>query len=107
MIEQLNTILVGATFKRINVADIKALIVLCPPKSEQDDIVEFIDSQTAKLDALHTAYARQLTLLTEYRAALIHECVTGQRAIPATTLTPPLSQRERGKMTMEGNAYAL
>jgi type I restriction enzyme S subunit len=86
MTEQLNTILVGATFKRINVADIKALIVLCPPKSEQDDIVEFIDSQTAKLDALHAAYARQLTLLAEYRAALIHECVTGQRSVSQRTV---------------------
>jgi type I restriction enzyme S subunit len=82
MIEQLNTIIVGATFKRINVVDIKALIVLCPPKSEQDEIVEFIESQTAKFDALHAAYTRQLTLLTEYRAALIHECVTGQRTVP-------------------------
>ena len=33
-------------------------------------------------DQLFEAYARQLTLLTEYRAALIHECVTGKRPVP-------------------------
>ena len=82
MTEQLNTILVGATFKRINVADIKALIVLCPPRSEQDKIVEFIESKISQFDAIHSAYSRQLTLLAEYRTALIHECVTGQRVIP-------------------------
>ena len=95
MTEQLNTILVGATFKRINVADIKSLIVLCPPKIEQDDIVEFIDSEAAKFDALIESYARQLRLLAEYRASLIHECVTGQRPVPE----PSSSQ--------EANAHAL
>ena len=82
--DQLNTIIVGATFKRINVADIKALIVLCPPKSEQDEIVNFIEAQNTKIDSTITAYTRQLTLLAEYRAALIHECVTGQREVKLT-----------------------
>ena len=82
MAKQLETIMVGSTFKRINVADIKALMVVCPPKKEQDEIVEFIESQTAKFDMLQSAYARQLELLSEYRAALIHECVTGQRVVP-------------------------
>ena len=82
MEEQLNTILVGATFKRINVADIKSLIVLCPPKSEQDHIVSFIDIESTQIDNLISSCTRQLTLLAEYRAALIHECVTGQREVP-------------------------
>ena len=84
MAEQLNTILVGATFKRINVADIKALIVLYPPRSEQDKIVEFIESKIAQFDAIYSAYSRQLTLLAEYRAALTHECVTGKRQLNDT-----------------------
>ncbi|TAN84478.1 MAG: restriction endonuclease subunit S [Gallionella sp.] len=50
-----------------------------PPLEEQREILEFIQVESAKFDALHAAYARQLELLTEYRAALIHECVTGQR----------------------------
>ena len=82
MVEQLNTILVGATFKRINVADIQALFVICPPKDEQDKIVQFIDVQAEKLETLRRSYEHQIELLTEYRAALIHECVTGQRAVP-------------------------
>jgi type I restriction enzyme S subunit len=82
MMEQLNTILVGATFKRINVSDIKALVVLCPPRLEQDKIVRFIEQKIAQFDAIHSAYSSQLTLLAEYRAALIHECVTGQCVIP-------------------------
>lgn len=87
MTEQLNTILVGATFKRINVSDIKALAIVCPSRNEQDAIVEFLDAQGAKTDHLISAYARQLELLTEYRAALIHECVTGQRTVPEAATT--------------------
>jgi type I restriction enzyme S subunit len=48
-----------------------------PPLNEQRDILQFIDDQNTKFDILHSAYARQLTLLAEYRSALIHECVTG------------------------------
>ena len=79
--EQLNTILVGAAFKRINVADVRALLVVCPPKREQDEIVDFLDTQGLELNALLSAYSRQLALLAEYRASLIHECVTGQRRV--------------------------
>ncbi|MCY2987446.1 MAG: restriction endonuclease subunit S [Planctomycetota bacterium] len=93
MARQLETIMVGSTFKRINVADIKALMVVCPPRKEQDEIVEFIESQTAKFDRLHSAYARQVELLAEYRAALIHECVTGQRQVPNC-----LESTKRGKI---------
>ncbi len=52
------------------------------PRKEQDHIVEFVDSQVVKFSNIEDAYTRQLTLLAEYRAALIHECVTGQREVP-------------------------
>jgi type I restriction enzyme S subunit len=81
MSEQLNTILIGATFKRINVADIKALAVVCPPRKEQDAIVEYLDAAGERTNRLLAAYTRQMGLLAEQRAALIHECVTGQRAV--------------------------
>lgn len=94
------------TFKRINVADIKALTVLYPPKPEQDAIVDYIESRIDKIDALNAAYARQLALLAEYRASLIHECVTGQREVPeaASFLTLALPG---GEGEMEGHVHAL
>jgi type I restriction enzyme S subunit len=52
-----------------------------PSLDEQHKILAFIKEQNTKFDSLHFAYSRQLTLLAEYRAALIHECVTGQRAV--------------------------
>lgn len=52
-----------------------------PPVQEQREIVAYIQRETAKLDGLRRSYERQLALLAEYRASLIHECVTGQRGV--------------------------
>jgi type I restriction enzyme S subunit len=57
-------------------------LIPVPPPEEQQNIVNYIKRQTGMLDNLSLSYARQIELLTEYRAALIHECVTGQRAVP-------------------------
>ena len=78
MAQQLETLMVGSTFKRINVADIRALKVVCPPRKEQDEIVEFIESQTAKFDALTAEAQRAIDLLQERRTALISAAVTGK-----------------------------
>jgi type I restriction enzyme S subunit len=53
-----------------------------PPPDEQQRIVEYIESAKNRADVLLSAYARQLETLAEYRAALIQECVTGQRRVP-------------------------
>ena len=66
----------------IGKADFSGVFFALPPLREQTEIVEHISNELPKLDALHSAYTHQLELLTEYRAALIHECVTGQRAVP-------------------------
>ncbi len=72
----------GAIQQHFNIQTAKNLFTLLPPLSEQWMILDFIEGETIKFSKLHSAYSRQLTLLTEYRAALIHECVTGQRAVP-------------------------
>jgi len=75
----------GATSPHINVETVRNYLLTEPPLSEQREIVAFINAETQKTDRLLLAYHRQLTLLTEYRAALIHECVTGQRLLPEAT----------------------
>jgi len=53
-----------------------------PPLQEQRDIVAFIATEAAKLDALSTATRRTVALLKERRAALIAAAVTGQIPVP-------------------------
>ena len=69
----------GAIQQHFNIQTAKNLIILLPPLDEQNEILSFIQRESEKTQRLLSAYSRQLDLLAEYRAALIHECVTGQR----------------------------
>ena len=78
MKHQLELILVGSTFKRINVSEIKALAVLIPPRSEQDDICRFLDAELASYDKARERLEAEILLLREYRTRLIADIVTGK-----------------------------
>lgn len=65
---------------------IKNTYVAMPPVPEQVKIVEFIEEQASRFDALHRSLLRQIDTLTAYRKSLIHECVTGQRRISGDDL---------------------
>jgi type I restriction enzyme S subunit len=49
---------------------------VCPPREEQDRIVAFLDRKTAVIDALIAKKQRQIELLDEQKAILIHRAVT-------------------------------
>lgn len=53
-----------------------------PPPDEQQQIVEHIAAETAKIDRLRVATEHSITLLKERRGALIAAAVTGQIEIP-------------------------
>ncbi|WP_254695303.1 restriction endonuclease subunit S [Oceanicola sp. D3] len=53
-----------------------------PPLDEQQQIVDHISAETAKIDRLRTATEKSIALLKERRAALIAAAVTGQLVIP-------------------------
>src|SRR5215475_15602728 len=66
----------------ISATNIKELPIPVPPVDEQRAIVAHIATETAKLDALHSATERTIALLKERRAALIAAAVTGRLHIP-------------------------
>ena len=49
-----------------------------PPIEEQQEIVEYIDQETARIDGVLSRTKREIELLQEYRTALISEVVTGK-----------------------------
>lgn len=53
-----------------------------PPLDEQQQIVEHIAAETAKIDRLRAATEHSITLLKERRGALVAAAVTGQIDIP-------------------------
>ena len=76
--DQLQSIFVGATFKRINVADIKAYLVCCPPVDEQQNIAQYLDEKTKVIDQQKVQIEEAIAKLKEYRTALITNAVTGK-----------------------------
>lgn len=75
---QLEAGAVGATIRGINIRDLKRAIVSVPPPVEQARVVEFLDRETERIDALVAKVRAHIELLREYRSALISAAVTGK-----------------------------
>ena len=60
-------------FERIN-----NLIILIPPFKEQQQIVDYLDTETTKIDSTIEKETQRIDLLKEYRQSLISEVVTGK-----------------------------
>lgn len=82
----------GSTSPHVNISDIINFRMAVPPLGMQRSIADFIDTQTAQLDALTTAATSAIALLQERRAALISAAVTGKidlRDISSQSLSEP------------------
>jgi type I restriction enzyme S subunit len=78
MERQIAMVLVGSTFDRINVAEVKTLTIVLPPKAEQDTIAEHLDGAVQSFNAPIELARRQIDLIREYRTRLIADLVTGK-----------------------------
>ena len=78
MERQLALLLVGSTFNRINVADIKSLIIAVPSRAEQDGIASFLDDSLVEAEQATSNAKNETALLNEYRTSLIADVVTGK-----------------------------
>ena len=63
--------------------------LLCPPRAEQDRIVEHLERVTAATNAAITRARRQIELLQEYRTRLIADVVTGKLDVRRTSSELP------------------
>ncbi len=78
MSRQLSSLMVGSTFNRINVSEVKGLLIVVPPRSEQDEIARHLDQSLAGLDRSIVQIKSEQDLLREYRTRLIADVVTGK-----------------------------
>jgi type I restriction enzyme, S subunit len=73
---QLEQTVNGATIRGINIFQLKRARIPTPPPAEQTLIAEFLDRETAKIDALVGEQRRLIQLLKEKRQAVIFHAVT-------------------------------
>jgi len=81
--------MVGSTFHRINVGQIKSFWICAPPSKEQTAIATYLDRETAKIDQLVEKIEAAVARLQEYRTALITAAVTGKIDVRA-----PMTEKE-------------
>lgn len=62
----------------ITATKVKDLNISLPPITEQQDIADYLDEKTAKIDALIEELEAQLSDLATYKQAVITEAVTGK-----------------------------
>lgn len=75
---QLELAMVGSTFKRINVDDIRNFNLAVPPINEQIQIVEQLEILLTKHDQIIYGAQESINLMQERRTALISAAVTGK-----------------------------
>jgi len=76
--QQLDLAMVGSTFKRINVDDIRNFLIALPLYNEQSDIVNELKRVVGKHDDLITKAMTMIELMSKRRTALISAAVTGK-----------------------------
>ena len=85
VLAQLEALMVGSTFKRINVGQIKKFFVAVPPRSEQDGIAQYAQEVHDAIAALIDRIREAIDILNEFRTALISAAVTGKIDVRETT----------------------
>lgn len=75
---QVEVVQYGAAQEQFNISHAINFWVATPSKEEQEEIVQFLDSETGRLDDLTTEATRAIDLLKERRTALISAAVTGK-----------------------------
>lgn len=101
---QLANLMIGSTFKRVNVEEIRNLVLPFPPVLEQRDIALSLLRHANAFADLSDEAERGIALLIERRAALISAAVTGKIDVrgSATVLPFPVDRaRARGLVAAE------
>lgn len=76
--EQLNLLGRGSTFLELSSEDLGSFSVTVPPFTEQQQIAEYLDQETQKIDSLIQKSQHMVILLKERKTALISAAVTGK-----------------------------
>ena len=85
----LGRLTMGSTHKTIYMPDIQSLAIPLPPIVEQHEIVNAVWKQLGRVGEAEDRITSQISLLREYRQALISAAVTGDLATPGLATETP------------------
>ena len=91
--KELKKFATGVKVFRFKIYDLKTIYTSTPPIKEQEQIVHHIEDETKKIDKTISTIQKEITLVEEYKTALIAEAVTGK--IDVRDLKTPITQNEK------------
>lgn len=68
----------GVKVYRFNINDLKTIYTVIPPQAEQQQIVSHIEQETARINTTISKIKKEISLVEEFKTALIAEAVTGK-----------------------------
>jgi type I restriction enzyme, S subunit len=97
---QLSDLMVGSTFKRANVQQIKNLKVPMPLPAEQEAIAEALSDADALIESLEQLLAKKRQL----KQGAMQELLTGKKRLPGFEVKPGYKQTEAGVIPKDWEA---
>jgi type I restriction enzyme S subunit len=76
-----NYIFIQATIQNISAEKYNTFYLSLPPKRDQEEIVNYLDNQTQKLNRLIELKNKKIEELKTYKKSIIYEFVTGKKAV--------------------------
>lgn len=67
-----------STVDSVRLPMLENFLICYPKKEEQNNIVDFLDNETAKIEQIISKVKENINLLEEYKTSLIHHVVTGK-----------------------------
>ncbi|MDE6250474.1 MAG: restriction endonuclease subunit S [Alphaproteobacteria bacterium] len=71
----------GTSAAKFNLCDVSNSPIIYPPMQEQQAIAAHLDQKCAEIDFMVVQREKMIDLFTEYKKALIYECVTGKKEV--------------------------
>jgi type I restriction enzyme, S subunit len=68
----------GVKVYRFNINDLKTIYTCIPPLQEQLEIANYIENESQRINMTISTIEKEITLVQEYKTALIAEAVTGK-----------------------------
>lgn len=65
----------------MNYGDLRKMLIVTPPHSEQNEIVEFLDTKCTEIDNLISIKLSKIDSLKEYKKSIIYEYITGKKEV--------------------------
>jgi type I restriction enzyme, S subunit len=99
--EFLSLFSVGATMESLNTGILKRIPVVLPPLEEQREILKRIRNDFAIADLATSQALREIGLLREYHARLVHEVITGKVDVRDAAAAVPADRVEASQRPEE------